>query len=133
MRIIFKGIKKAGNVDYVGAWFLKAAKYIQGTNIEVAFVSTNSICQGSQVEPLWGTLLDTYGININYAYPSFKWSNKASGVAVVTVIITSFSTVNKEQKFIYYKDDLKKVKNINPYLVEGCNVIVKSQGKHIQL
>ena len=40
------GIAGAGVLDYVTAWYIKAARYINGTAIEVAFVSTNSISQG---------------------------------------------------------------------------------------
>ena len=46
LAMLFSGVKNAGNLDYVTGWYKKAAKYIQGTQIECAFVSTNSICQG---------------------------------------------------------------------------------------
>ena len=41
--------KDSGVLDYVTAWYLKAAEYIKGTRIVVGFVSTNSITQGEQV------------------------------------------------------------------------------------
>ena len=49
MKIVFNKMKRIGLLDYVSAWYRKTAKYIQNTNIEITFVSTNIICQGDQV------------------------------------------------------------------------------------
>src|SRR5690606_15465685 len=39
-----------GTLDYVAAWFIKAAAYVQANRrIRIAFVATNSITQGEQV------------------------------------------------------------------------------------
>ena len=46
LALIFKEQKGANNLDYVSAWFKKASVYMKNTNIETAFVSTNSITQG---------------------------------------------------------------------------------------
>ena len=43
---------KYRTLDYVSCWYYLAAKYIRGTLIHVAFVSTNSISQGEQTEIL---------------------------------------------------------------------------------
>jgi type II restriction/modification system DNA methylase subunit YeeA len=43
---VFEDAKNIGELDYVTGWYIKAAKYIKGTKIKVAFVSTNSIVQG---------------------------------------------------------------------------------------
>jgi len=67
---VFGKVKRANSIDYVGAWYYKAAELMQGTRIETAFVSTNSITQGEQVEPLWSNLLNEYKIHINFAYRS---------------------------------------------------------------
>ena len=64
-----KGYRK---LDYIASWFYKAALYIHGTNCMSAFVTTNSICQGEQIEILWPQLFDL-GIEIAFAYESFKW------------------------------------------------------------
>ena len=69
---IFGKIKLSNSIDYVGAWYHKAAQYIQDTQIHVAFVSTNSITQGEQVAPLWGKMFDTYGVHIDFGYRTFK-------------------------------------------------------------
>lgn len=50
---IFGNIKDVQDLDYVTCWYKLAAQYIQNTNIQACFVSTNSICQGSQVPILW--------------------------------------------------------------------------------
>ena len=52
--LIFPGTK---NVDYVACWYMKAIRFIKGTNTECSFVSTNSICQGEIVPVLWTKLL----------------------------------------------------------------------------
>jgi type I restriction-modification system DNA methylase subunit len=77
----FNGLKNFGDLDYVTCWYKKAAQYIQGTEIEVAFVSTNSICQGLQVPILWSELMNKHGIKINFAHQTFKWRNEARGKA----------------------------------------------------
>jgi len=50
-----------GLLDYAACWYKRAAHYTYETKISCAFVSTNSICQGQQVEPLW-KLLFSQGI-----------------------------------------------------------------------
>jgi hypothetical protein len=69
---IFTGMKDNSNLDYVTCWYKKAAVYIQDTQIETAFVSTNSICQGEQVPILWPELINKHGIKINFAHQTFK-------------------------------------------------------------
>ncbi len=78
MALIYEGkVKGFGILDYVTCWYFKAAQYIQGTQIKVAFVSTNSIAQGEQVGVLWSALLHQYKIIINFAHRTFKWGNEA--------------------------------------------------------
>ena len=62
------------NLDYIACWFKKATDYIVNTNAFFSFVTTNSICQGSQVSILWKNLLE-YNVEISFAYQSFKWTN----------------------------------------------------------
>jgi len=64
MKLVFDGVKGAGVLDYVTAWYLKSAEYIQGAKIKAAFVSTNSISQGEQVGILWKELFDNYKIKV---------------------------------------------------------------------
>jgi hypothetical protein len=133
MDAIFKGkIKKSRKLDYVCSWYLKALEYIKGTSIEVAFVSTNSITQGEQVEPLWEYLL-AEGVRINFAHRPFKWSNLARGKAGVSVVIIGFATFNRERKrlfeYVSVSDEPIEVQavNINPYLVDAENTLIKTR------
>jgi type I restriction-modification system DNA methylase subunit len=119
MSTIFRDVKGYGNLDYVSAWFLKAAIYIKNTTIKVGFVSTNSITQGEQANILWKELFKKNGVYINIAHKTFNWTNKAKGKAAVHVVIICFSLEKKKEKILYeYKDgkgdpQLRKVKIIN--------------------
>src|SRR6185437_6132045 len=98
---VFADLKCAGVLDFVAAWYWLAAKYIQGTDVRVGFVSTNSIFQGEQVGVLWRPLLDRYRVCINFAHRTFKWSNEARGKAAVHCVIIGFALHNATRKTIY--------------------------------
>ena len=68
---VLGNVKGVGELDYVGAWYFKATDFIQGTHIEAAFVSTNSICQGQQAVTLWKPLFEQ-GIRIQFAHKTFN-------------------------------------------------------------
>lgn len=125
MDVIFKGINGAGVLDYVAAWYLKAAKYMLNTKIKTAFVSTNSVCQGEQTGILWNLLFTQYSIKIHFAHRTFNWINEARGKAAVHVIIVGFANFDIKNKRLFEYEYIKgephetKVFNINPYLVEG--------------
>lgn len=128
MSLVFGKLKGLGNLDYVSAWYKKACDYFINTEIECAFVSTNSISQGEQVAILWEPLFEEYKININYAYQTFIWDNEATVKAHVHCVIIAFSQVEKEKKYIFSIGNMvKKVSHINPYLVEGPNVFISSK------
>ena len=136
MKKVFKDLKNSGNLDYVASWYEKACDYIKKTNIEVAFVSTNSICQGEQVSILWKHLFGTYKISINFAHQTFKWANDAKGKAAVFCVIVGFSNNIKEKKLYTYSDVMgdpteTTVNNINGYLVNGRNIIIEAKHKPI--
>ena len=134
LKSIFDGrAKNWGSLDYVAGWFMKAADYGTRTNASSAFVSTNSICQGDQVPILWPCILKT-GHKINFAYTSFRWSNLAKYNAGVVVIIVGIS--NNVEKFSYLHSIgdneqmiVEELKNINPYLKSGSNIIIEKQLK----
>ncbi len=123
-----------GVLDFVCAWYVKAAHYIQNTRAKVAFVSTNSITQGEQVSALWSYLLKQ-GIKIHFAHRSFKWANEAKGNAQVTCIIIGFAAFDITTKRIYEYETPNSepmeiaAKNINPYLVDYEDVIVSSRNQ----
>lgn len=116
------------SLDYVAGWFLKAADFGTFTDAIAAFVSTNSICQGQHVPILWPLLLST-GHEVSFAHTSFKWANLASHNAGVTVVVVGIARSVPKVRCLYSVDDagesiVKNVSNINPYLVEGPNLII---------
>ena len=129
---IFGKIKLSNSIDYVGAWYYKAAAYVTGTDIRAAFVSTNSITQGEQVAPLWETLYTKYGVHIDFAYRTFRWDSEATAKAHVHCVIIGFSAApNKEPRQIYTHERVQIAENINPYLIDGPTVFVTSRSKPI--
>jgi len=130
---VFGDLKGAGNLDFVSAWYRKATNYIQGTQISVAFVSTNSICQGEQVPILWPELLQRLGIFINFAHTTFRWSNEARGQAAVYCVIIGFGLKEAKDKrlFLYGSVDGEpleaKASRINAYLVDAPIVFLDSR------
>jgi type II restriction/modification system DNA methylase subunit YeeA len=131
LELIFHNVNGAGVLDYVTAWYIQSAKYIQGKSTKVAFVSTKSISQGEQMGILWNELYSRYKIKIHFAHQTFKWSNEAKGVAAVHVVIIGFANYDVGEKIIYEYEDIKgephglKAKNINPYLVEGKDMFIQ--------
>jgi type I restriction-modification system DNA methylase subunit len=137
---VFDGIIGAGVLDYVTAWYWKAAQYIQGTRIKVAFVSTNSITQGEQAGILWQPLLSRYGIRIQFAHRTFKWTideKKAKGMrlAAVYCVIVGFTAYEPDEKWLFdYEKPTSephraKANNINPYLVDATNAVIVKRSK----
>ncbi|MBL4587649.1 MAG: class I SAM-dependent DNA methyltransferase [Flavobacteriales bacterium] len=135
MKQVFHGVKGAGILDYVAAWYLLAGEYVKGTNIKVAFVSTNSIVQGEQVGILWNELYNRYNLKIGFAHRTFSWSNEARAKAAVHVVIIGFGIEDVKKKKIYVYEDIKgepqeiEAKNINPYLVDAENLIILKRSK----
>lgn len=125
MQAIFPGVK---NLDYVCAWYKKASDYIANTKIEVAFVSTNSIVQGETVSRFWDFMKDDV---INFAYKTFVWDSEASAKAHVHCVIIGFSKISRSDKFLYDNGRATLAKNINHYLIDGENILVRSRNKPI--
>lgn len=127
----WKGIS---NLDYVSGWFIKASKMMEyNPLIETAFVSTNSIAQGTQAINLFSELFNK-GFNINFAHQTFEWDNNG---AKVHVIITGFSKIKKKQRKLYKYSSLKaeaqlvEVSNINEYLLPMKSVELTAMYKQI--
>lgn len=133
----FENVNGCGVLDYVTGWYVKAAKYMAGTQIKTAFVSTNSIVQGEQTSILWGTLLNKYFIKIHFAHRTFKWSNEAKGNAAVFCVIIGFANFDTAKKRIFEYPDIKRdpielvAKNINPYLVDAKDILIQKETKPI--
>lgn len=144
---MFDNIDGVGVLDYVTAWYAKAAKYLQNhynpdkksdvQNTRIAFVSTNSIAQGEQVGLLWQYLLSKFGIAINFAHTTFRWSNEARGNAAVYCVIIGFAKDVEANKRIFIYDNIKgdphevSALHINPYLVDGKDVFIRHRQQPI--
>ncbi len=138
-------------IDYVAAWYVKAADLIQNTNIKCAFVSTNSICQGEQVPILWKPLFENKNIKFDFAYRTFRWDSESNLKAHVHCVIVGFSeqsschserseestskrdvsaTPQHDKKIIFDESGTASgVKNINPYLIDAPNIFVESRSR----
>ena len=124
-------IKNAGKIDYVAAWYYKAAKLMAGTNIRTAFVSTNSIVQGEQVSAVWKPLYDLFGIHIDFGYRTFIWNNEAKGKAAVHCVIVGFSCTSAPTSKIIYESTGKMIpaENINAYLLNAADIFIPNRSK----
>lgn len=132
-RLVWQGMRGSGDLDYVSNWYHEAAGHIRRSDVRVAFVSTNSITQGEQPSLMWG-YLEPMGIHIDFAHQTFKWSNEAGGQAAVHTVIIGISnrpSVGKKELWIYPTTDgspeLKKVDNINAYLLAASNILISSR------
>lgn len=135
MEHVFSSIHGAKILDYVAAWYLNAAKFMeQNPAIRTAFVSTNSICQGEQVSILWGELLRR-GCAIFFAHRTFQWSSEAKRRAAVHCIIVGFSLQDVSPKTLFdYERPISEptvshVPEITPYLTTGESVLVTRRNK----
>jgi len=147
-------VKGAGVLDFVSAWYLKAADYISGTgsgahhsreagssmssggSARCAFVSTNSITQGEQVSVLWGEMLRR-GFHIFFAHRTFQWNNEARGVAAVHCVIAGFALSSTLPKRLFDYVDIRgephevRPANINPYLVDAADILLPNRNRPI--
>ncbi len=136
MIVSSRGLKGVGVLDYVGAWYLTAAEYIRGTQIRVAFVSTNSISQGEQAGILWSELFGR-GIKIHFAHRTFAWESEARGKAHVHVVIVGFGTFDTDSKRIYdydasgVKSSISLARNIGAYLIDGSDICITNRSNPI--
>ena len=133
MRLVFNGSKTVGNMDYVTAWYKKAAAYMAGTSARAAFVSTNSICQGEQAALLWKNLKYQYHAGIDFAYQTFVWNNEAKGQAKVHCVIIGFSDWpemgGRSFKRLFSGEEEWHVPHINAYLAPAPDVFVEHRRK----
>lgn len=128
MEAVFR--KDYKSLDYVSIWFYKGSKYIEGFNAQLAFVSTNSICQGLLVALTWQRILNK-NIEIGFAHQSFKWINNAKANAGVTVIIVGLRNTSNKPKWLFTEGIAKEAKNINAYLLDSSNIYINSQNNSI--
>lgn len=132
---VFDGAKNAGNIDYCGAWYIKAARFTEGKRTRCALVSTNSICQGEQVANLWKPLYDM-GIHIDFAHNTFRWDNEATDKAHVFCVIVGFSREAGNKTLFYHAtpdsdEEQIPMARINAYLKDAPDVFIYSRNKPI--
>ena len=117
-------ITGSGQLDYVSNWFVKAGEYVN-PRTPIGFVATNSITQGEQVGDLWSKLYEL-GLDIIFAYESFKWDSDAKEKAKVIVVVLGLSKDPEpggKRIFSYDGKALigKNHKYISPYII-GADV-----------
>lgn len=122
----------SANLDYIALWFVKGADYILGTRAQLAFVTTNSVAQGEHVSLMFPTIF-SMGIEIGFAYTSFKWENNAKRNAGVTVAVISLRNESNAQKYIFTGGLQIAANNINGYLADAPSVIAGREMKPISL
>lgn len=130
MGYVLGDVKGVGEMDYVAAWYYKANELIKHTNVSVAFVSTNSICQGQQAVTMWQPLFEC-GVKIQFAHRTFIWDSEAKLKAHVHCVIVGFSLFNRPKKILYDNNFVKYVDNINSYLSEAPDIFVESRSTPI--
>jgi len=129
MKTVFADNCKTGKLDYVCCWYKKAIDYMARTVIKAAFVSTNSIVQGESVAIMWKPLFES-GVEIIFAYRTFKWSNEAKGKAGVHCVIVGFACKNVVHvKQIFADNTVYHAEHINGYLLDAPDVFIQSRGK----
>lgn len=126
LEVVMNGIGK--NVDYVAAWYYKAAKIMDNSAIKAAFVSTNSISQGEQVAILWKPLFEQFSIHIDFAYRTFRWDSEATQKAHVHCVIIGFSSIqNTKKKRLFDAGQVTDADNVNAYLLPAPNVFLEKR------
>lgn len=123
MDVVFGDLKTIKKLDYISCWFFKGANYIRGANAYLAFVSTNSLCQGEQVALFWPYILKK-NIEISFAHTSFKWTNNAKKNAGVTCIVVGLRNKSSRQRYLYTENRQIEVDTINAYLAASKETYV---------
>ena len=115
------------NLDYICAFIIKACRFLDHAD-KAALVCTNSVSQGTHVPVLWPLILQT-GCQLEFAYEAFKWVNNAQRNAGVSCTILGLTKKQTSVRYIYGDAARRQASNINPYLVDGPNIIVASQSR----
>ncbi|WP_406017881.1 N-6 DNA methylase [Micrococcus luteus] len=116
------------DLDYIALWFVKGADYIEGTRSELAFVTTNSVSQGEHVGLMF-PMIFAKGIEIGYAYTSFKWENNAKRNAGVSVVVINLRAERPGPKYIFTDGLQIESRNINGYLADASSVFIYRRTK----
>lgn len=123
------GIQKPGKCDLVTAWHAKAVSFFSNRQGAFAYVTTNSIAQGSHVPLVFGTLR-RHGWVPEFAHQSFPWDAEA---AVHCVVIGFTRDRGMKQRLWIYKEkgappvEVTVKQSLNAYLVDGPDVVVEKR------
>jgi hypothetical protein len=117
-------------VDYIVCWFFKASNFISNINSSYAFVTTNSICQGEQVELLWPKIFER-NQEIFFAHKNFQWSNNAKSKAAVICSIIGVTSKTVKKKLLFIDNSVLITEGINAYLCASKNIIISRLSKPI--
>ncbi|WP_165165404.1 DNA methyltransferase [Corynebacterium qintianiae] len=120
------------NLDYIALWFVKGSDYIAGTRAQLAFVSTNSVVQGEHVGLMFPMIFDA-GVEIGFAYTSFKWENNAKRNAGVTVVVIGLRTEASAPKYIFSDGVRRSAELINGYLENAPSVFISRRNRPISI
>ena len=128
LKYIFDGrVKSFASLDYVFGWIEKASDFVLSQSSEFAFVTTNSVSQGTQIPIYWPHLIGK-GLSINFAHQSFKWANNAAHNAGVTVVVIGVGKP-RARKVIFSDEISREVAEISPYLLPGAATVVTTRSK----
>jgi len=120
-----KGYKR---LDYVCCFFLKAIKYIQSSEIKMAFVTTDSITYGEYVNTFWNKVLAENNLKcyLIFAYKPFMWDSQSYDKAQVSVSILGLS-FNKPTEAILYNNEgwYQEGEELNFYLKFAKNTFIE--------
>jgi hypothetical protein len=126
MLFVFGGGNDFKDCDYVTAWYLKAAEFINYCDAVFSFVSTSSVSEGEQVAHLWSRLYSN-GCHIHFAHQGFKWRNSASNNAVVQCVIIGVGKSKPARCALYDEETKREVDSISPYLIAGAEIYVSTK------
>lgn len=116
-------------MDYVCAWYIKAAEYI-AHETRCSFVSTNSICQGLPVGIFWRIMKEDKLCEIDFCHRTFVWNNEATDQAHVHCVIVGFSKKPRVgKKTISTGNDVVPALHINDYLFDAPDIYVTEASK----
>ncbi len=122
-------VKSSASLDYVFCWIEKASDYVLKNRGEFAFVTTNSVSQGSQIPIYWPQLF-AKGLEINFAHRSFQWTNNASDNAGVTCVVLGIGQP-KTGKVIFDGTQRQETTAINAYLLSSDLQVVEPSSSPI--
>ncbi|MFD5329399.1 DNA methyltransferase [Streptomyces sp. NPDC127092] len=127
--------KSPGRLDYVSGWYAKVLDYFPPNVLgRWGFVTTNSLTQGDQPARIFPAVFK-HGWRIRFAHRTFAWTSEAPDAAGVHCVILGFDRQESSTPRLFSYATPKgapqesPATSINPYLVEGPELIVAGRTK----